>query len=93
MSNRHLAVVSDDVTPQEYNRAYNSSRTNKPSKRSSRVSNDESDSQDIAEVIQFCNSNRKDKNVRKDTKELLIEFLNAKYENYEPRKKMNGKKK
>lgn len=93
MSNRHLAVVSDDVTPQEFNRAYNSSRTTKQTKRLSRVNNGENDGQDIMEIIQFCNSNRKDKNVRRDTKELLIEFLNAKYENYEPKKKSNGKKK
>jgi hypothetical protein len=46
----------------------------------------------IEDVIGFYHSNRKEKNVRKDTKDLLIQYLNDKYSDYQPPKKGRKKK-
>lgn len=79
MSNRHLVVNDDDVPFNEYR------KTSKG--KVDQSNNDDNSNITIDEVIQFCNSNKKDKDVRVDTKELLLEYLDRKYSNYEPQKK------
>lgn len=77
MSNRQFLVFDENNEISDY-------------RKSSKINKQNTSSEDkitISEVIQFCNSNKKDKSVRKDTKDLLIEYLNQKYINYVPPKK------
>lgn len=76
--NRNLVVCDNETSFNEYKK---SNRNTKNQKTSS------SEECSIDDVIVFCNSNRKEKNVRKDTKDLLIQYLESKYSNYETKKK------
>jgi hypothetical protein len=92
MSNRHLAIRGE-MDIDEYRKINQNNRypgMTKPGKKRISSNDNQDEELNINDVINYYMSNKKDKNVRKDTKELLLEFLNQKYSDYQIPKK--GKK-